>query len=280
MISINIKKNKKFSTNNHLAYFYAITDVYQNKGQPINDTQMVNILKEEYGLDIERRTIKRYRDFLKENFDINLIYYKKGYYIDNRTDDQKEIDTKVNVIQSAMELEHRKALNIIFKNQSLEIYPLEINIINDEEYLLGICEKANGDCVLKNLKINNIRFNKPLYVDFDCKMRDIRFEELLYSKFSFEKDMLDIPYNDPYEINTTLVFKKNSPIKVLRKEIKSKFTEVKNKYFTIDGEIYKAVSFCGDSLEVSSFVIRNRRYLKKVIGEGVKDEIRVMFGIH
>ena len=281
MINIALKKNQKFSNNNHLGIFYAIVDVYQNEGRSINDTEMVQILKDKYGIDIERRTIKRYRDFLDENFDINLVYYKKGYYIDNRSEEDKENEKKEEIIERAIEESNDsyKWLNIEYDHQSFEVLPIDIHLIDGEKYLVGVIEedKYRFYC----FKLSKIVFKSPVYLENYCDFSP-DLEQIVNYGYPFEGDLGEAPDSYSYTIESTLVFKENAPVKEIKKKIKNVFDKVESKIVTVKGEKHKALYIAGDNLELAAFTIkmRTRGYLKAIIGDQVKDEIRVMFGIH
>ena len=284
MINIALKNSKKFSNNSHLGLFYAITDVYQNAKRPVNDTEMVNILKDKYDIEVERRTIKRYRDFLKENFKVNLLYYKKGYYIDNQTEKEKEVLRKENIINSTPSIEEDGdqdeywALNIKYNNQSFLVVPIQISTIDREDYLIGIIEEE--EYKVRSFKISKIEFKTPTYLrtSIDASRE---LDWILEGGFSFENELSTIPSIDAYEIGATLIFKEGVPLKYIKKKIKNTFNEVKYKIVSIAGVKYKGLYIHGDNLKVAAFCIkmRKRKLLVNIIGNQVKDEIRVMFGI-
>jgi len=279
MINLKLKSDCKFSSCSHLGIFYAVVDVYQNRGSAVNDSEMVQILKDQYGLEVERRTIKRYRDFLSENFDINLKYFKKGYYIQTKSDNELEIEKKVKTILDTIDtLSGTLGISIKYENEDMAIIPLEINYINDSPYLLCLKDSFGNGIDLKNFLVSKITFNAPLVVDCGISI-PYSHEYLEYGCFSWERNLETIPYEEPYKISATIVFKKDAPIKELRRIIKNNFKYDRSKNIVINGESYRSTTFEGDSLEVASFVVRNRRFLIKIIGQSILEEIRMMFGL-
>ena len=84
MISLELNKEKKFEQKDKWPLLYLIADIFINvatEEKPITDVEAVNILKDEYGLEVERRSIKRYRDYLSDYFGFTLSTRKKGHYV-------------------------------------------------------------------------------------------------------------------------------------------------------------------------------------------------------
>lgn len=84
MISLDLTGSKKFDNKDKWPLLYLIADIFINiatEDKPITDVEAVNILKNQYNLDVERRTIKRYRDYLSDYFGFVLSTRKKGHYV-------------------------------------------------------------------------------------------------------------------------------------------------------------------------------------------------------
>lgn len=84
MISLDLMNEKKFDSKDKWPLLYLIADIFINtatEDKPITDVEAVNILKNQYGLEVERRSIKRYRDYLSDYFGFVLSTRKKGHYV-------------------------------------------------------------------------------------------------------------------------------------------------------------------------------------------------------
>lgn len=86
MINLELKSTD-FKGNEKWVLLYVIADIYSNvsnKEKPLNDMEVVSFAKEKYGLDIERRTINKYRNYLSKYFGFIFATRNKGHYLINK----------------------------------------------------------------------------------------------------------------------------------------------------------------------------------------------------
>ncbi|MBR6225829.1 MAG: hypothetical protein IKM80_04175 [Bacilli bacterium] len=84
MITLDLKTNQ-FGKNDKWPLLYVIADIYMNKSsraKPLKDIEVVDIAKNIYGLEIERRTIRKYRDYLEQYFGYTFKTFNKGKYVE------------------------------------------------------------------------------------------------------------------------------------------------------------------------------------------------------
>jgi hypothetical protein len=85
MVTLELKK-AGFGKKEKWPLLYAFADIYLNvasRNQPLNDTQVVEVAKQRYGLVVERRTVRKYRDYLSSYFGLRLETKNKGHYASN-----------------------------------------------------------------------------------------------------------------------------------------------------------------------------------------------------
>ena len=84
MITLDLKE-PRFGKNDKWPLLYVIADIYMNKAsrtKPLKDIEVVDIAKNIYGLEIERRTIRKYRDYLEQYFGYTFKTLNKGKYVE------------------------------------------------------------------------------------------------------------------------------------------------------------------------------------------------------
>ena len=275
-MNIKLKNNKKFNKNTHLGLFYAIVDIYQNAHSPINDSEMVVLLLEHYGLEVERRTIKRYRDFIEEYFDVIFIHKDKGHYIVEKKDLEKiKEQKKIDIISNALDNCGDYSLNIKYQNNHYNVYPLEINCINDEHCLLCAYQDKYEQIHIINIPIKDIKLLNPLYIESEFNVDKLLYEHRL----SLIGELETIEDINPYNLDAKLILKENAPIRDIRKRAKSALYDVKITSVTINDNKYYQLSFYGDHIDVVKFVINNLKNIKEIKSKYLKDEIKIFLGI-
>lgn len=270
-MNIKLKDDKKFEKNSHLGLFYAIVDIYQNSLRPINDSEMVHLLFKNYGLEVERRTIKRYRDFIEEYFDVNFIHKAKGHLIV----DEKELERindkkKIDILIKTLEGRNDDFINILYKKNHYHVCPLELNFINDGYYLLCAYQNKRKQVLIINMPTKDIKLSKPIYVksDFDTDQLVYEFSHCLFGEIKKIDDL------EPYKYETKIILKEDAPIKDIRKKAKGIFYDVKITSKTIDNKKYHQLNFYGDNIDIVKFVINNLKYIQEIKSETLKEELR------
>ena len=85
MVTLNLLSSK-FGENDKWPLLYVFADIYTNratKDKPLSDTDVVKIARNTFGLSIERRTVKKYRNYLTLYFGFDFVSEKKGHYLKN-----------------------------------------------------------------------------------------------------------------------------------------------------------------------------------------------------
>ena len=164
-------------------------------------------------------------------------------------------------------------LNITYEDKIYEILPIELNTINDEEYLVGAYENRLGSINIINIKVRDIKFNNPIYIDNYIDTYNIYYRNSSY----LEGEIGQI--NDTYNIDSIIVLNHDAPIKEIKKTAEEKFSEVKVIRRQISKEQYKAISFRGDSLEIAKFVLSIYHHIRKVEDKATIERIQDVLGI-
>ena len=94
MITLNLEKSD-FGKNDKWPLLYVFADIYLNiasASRPLNDLEIVEVTQEKYGLTIERRTVRKYRDYLRLHFGLVFATKNKGHYVVNpRTAERRRL---------------------------------------------------------------------------------------------------------------------------------------------------------------------------------------------
>ncbi len=83
MISLDLK-NRSFAETDKWPLLYVIAEIFSEKASadnPLSDNSVVKIAQEAYGLNIERRTVAKYRGYLSKHFGFLFEEVKQGHYL-------------------------------------------------------------------------------------------------------------------------------------------------------------------------------------------------------
>ena len=172
MIQLNLQK-RKFKRNDRRALLYLIAETFfdsSRKGKSITDIEATKIIKDKYGVNVERRTIGQYRLLLSDYFGISFSRCGRGHIIkslENTANVEVHIPNRKIAYKKIVEDGNKKTLvkNIIicqramknnhcisyisnhyldetysnFIKKSLLIAPIEIFQFRDSYFLFGYC---------------------------------------------------------------------------------------------------------------------------------------------
>ena len=186
-----------YEKNGNILYILNVLKKYSDEEHKLSISELKNKIKEEYGEDIEQRTIRRNINLLKEKFGYDISTYNDnnmGYYIinDPETDfEPGEIRAIIDTFSYSTFIEDRVSKQIIKKCRNLQnIYENE-KIKNYRVY--SPKSKTSNLEVIKNIEdITNSIINK----------NKIKFEYWKYGikGDKIEKKIVSIPIVSPYAI--------------------------------------------------------------------------------
>lgn len=186
-----------YEKNGNILYILNVLKKYTDEQHKLSITELKNKIAEEYGEDIDPRTIRRNINLLKEKFGYDISTYNDnniGYYISNdpETDfEPGEIRAIIDTFSYSTFIENRISKEIIKKCRNLQnIYENE-KIKNYRVY--SPKGKTNNIEVIKNIEdISNSIVNK----------NKIKFEYWKYciAGDKVEKQLVSNPVVSPYAI--------------------------------------------------------------------------------
>lgn len=186
-----------YEKNGNILYILNVLKKYSNEEHKLSISELKNKIKEEYGEDIDPRTIRRNINLLKEKFGYDISTYndnKIGYYISNdpETDfEPGEIRAIIDTFSYSTFIEERMAKGIIKKCKNLQnIYENE-KIKNYRVYSQK--GKTSNVEVIKNIEdISNSIMNKNK-ITFEYWKYCIKGDKV-------EKKIVSEPIVSPYAI--------------------------------------------------------------------------------
>ena len=186
-----------YEKNGNILYILNVLKKYSNEEHKLSITELKEKIKEEYGEDIDPRTIRRNINLLQQKFGYDISTYndnKIGYYISNdpETDfEPGEIRAIIDTFSYSTFIEQRMAKGIIKKCKNLQnIYENE-KIKNYRVY--SPKGRTNNVEVIKNIEdISNSIMNK----------NKVKFEYWKYCIVGdkVEKQIVSTPIVSPYAI--------------------------------------------------------------------------------
>jgi len=186
-----------YEKNGNILYILNVLKKYSDEEHKLSITELKEKIKEEYGEDIDPRTIRRNINLLQQKFGYDISTYndnKIGYYISNdpETDfEPGEIRAIIDTFSYSTFIEQRMAKGIIKKCKNLQnIYENE-KIKNYRVY--SPKGRTNNVEVIKNIEdISNSIMNK----------NKVKFEYWKYCIVGdkVEKQIVSTPIVSPYAI--------------------------------------------------------------------------------
>lgn len=186
-----------YEKNGNILYILKVLKKYSDEEHKLSISELRNKINEEYGEDIDPRTIRRNINLLKEKFGYDISTYnenKIGYYISNdpETDfEPGEIRAIIDTFSYSTFIEPRMAEGIIKKCKNLQTVYENEKIENYRVY--SPKGKTNNVEVIKNIEdISNSIINK----------NKIKFEYWKYRIVGdkVEKQIVSTPIVSPYAI--------------------------------------------------------------------------------
>ena len=186
-----------YEKNGNILYILKVLKKYSDEEHKLSISELRNKINEEYGEDIDPRTIRRNINLLKEKFGYDISTYndnKIGYYIinDPETDfEPGEIRAIIDTFSYSTFIEPRMAEGIIKKCKNLQTVYENEKIENYRVY--SPKGKTNNVEVIKNIEdISNSIINK----------NKIKFEYWKYRIVGdkVEKQIVSTPIVSPYAI--------------------------------------------------------------------------------
>ena len=186
-----------YEKNGNILYILKVLKKYSDEEHKLSISELRNKINEEYGEDIDPRTIRRNINLLKEKFGYDISTYnenKIGYYISNdpETDfEPGEIRAIIDTFSYSTFIEPRMAEGIIKKCKNLQTVYENEKIENYRVY--SPKGKTNNVEVIKNIEdISNSIINK----------NKIKFEYWKYRIVGdkIEKQIVSTPIVSPYAI--------------------------------------------------------------------------------
>lgn len=138
-----------YEKNGNILYVLNILKKYSNSDHPLSSNKIKNLIKEEYNVDIDSRTVRRNINLLIEKFNYDIEKFeenKKGYFL--RYDPEVE-----------------------FEDGELSA------ILNTFAYSNFIPEKMSNEIIQKCLKMMNI-YEKEKYKNFKVSIKNTRTDNL------------------------------------------------------------------------------------------------------
>ena len=181
MISLDLIDGKKFDNKDKWPLLYLIADIFINKAtedNPITDVEVVNILKNEYGLDVERRTIKRYRDYLSEYFGFILSTRKKGHYVQPNFTDESLLNLALYLKSKPLKNKGTFLNQLTFSNG---------DSINDIINSTLVHKEKNDGINVVHIRIINKAIKENNYIEYIYKPSVFYNDEIKDVEFGFEK---------------------------------------------------------------------------------------------
>lgn len=186
-----------YEKNGNILYILNVLKKYSDEDHKLSISNIREKIKEDYGQDIDPRTIRRNINLLKQKFGYDISTYqdnKKGYYIsrDPETDfEPGEVRAIIDTFSYSTYIENRIAKGIIKKCKNLQ------NIYENEKI-------RNYKVYSPKLKTNNIEVIKNIEDIFNSILNKnkIKFEYWKYCIVGnkVEKKIVSTPIVSPYAI--------------------------------------------------------------------------------
>ncbi len=168
---------------------------YSDENNILNATQIQEIVKREYGLTLERKSIYRNISFLCEfGYDISIFEdNKKGFYLIERPFENSEIDLLIDAVASSKFIHTSATKDLIKKLENFKS-PSRKKTFGDAEII-----KANTKTINKNVFLNIEEIREAIKNN-----RKIAFN---YCEYNLQKELVPRPYGkcviNPYGIVCT-----------------------------------------------------------------------------